>query len=77
MGKNTKTKTVIEEATAIDYENVKVDAEVVSISVSVAKIITIEIILLIQAKYANSITHRLGPWFPLLEIGSICLQRSV
>ncbi len=75
MEKNTRTNTLEEDARAVDYENVKMNAEGVSIPVAVAKMI-IEIICSPKLSHADSVPNRLGASFPLLEIGSICLQRS-
>jgi hypothetical protein len=54
MGKNTKTKT-LEETPAIDYENVKVNTEGVSISVAMANMVIIE-----TPSLADSVPNRLG-----------------
>ncbi len=75
MENNTRTKTVEEDARAVDYENVKMNAEMVSIPIAVAKMI-IEIFCSPKPSHADSVLNRLGASFPLLEIGSICLQRS-
>ena len=59
MDKNTKTKTLKEEAPAIDYENVKVTTEGVSISVAVAKMVIIEIIYSPKPAHADAVPNRL------------------
>ena len=59
MEKNTKKKTLKEEAPTIDYENVKMNTEGVSISVAVAKMVIIEIICSSKLAHADSVPNRL------------------
>ena len=77
MKKKRKTNNLEEEEEpAIDYENVKFHTDAVSVPVAVAKMLIIEMVCSSKLAHAESVTNRLGAWFPPLKIGLRLLQRS-